>query len=355
MRGGEAGAGHVGGVAEPRSSAAVRERGAVGAASAGRADQHHVAAEPVGPRGGEFGADQQAREPRPGAVGREAGEQALGAEAEEPPGEALGARQRLARRPRRSPASDQPSASTEWRSTEAVASSAKISPVMKRGEADHLAGADCTHLVWVPGRQATPSKPGSRASRPAIWVSSPRITSRAGPGAGRAGCARRAAGRRRRGGRSRRRAGRAPRRRPPRSSPAARRPCRRRPTSVRRPGAEPGADEREQRRLEVVAGEAAHAGGRARLGQRPAVGVHRPGAQVRACPSRRRSSPRAARGSCAHPTDPPGGGGGSPRRSLAGGADHRRSSDVTAAVLLALASTAAKIGHGQPVAHRAPA
>ena len=34
-----------------------------------------------------------------------------------------------------------------------------------------------THLVWVPGRQAMPSNPGSAASRPAIWVSSPRITS----------------------------------------------------------------------------------------------------------------------------------------------------------------------------------
>ena len=35
----------------------------------------------------------------------------------------------------------------------------------------------CTHLVCVPGRQAMPSKPGSAASSPAIWVSSPRITS----------------------------------------------------------------------------------------------------------------------------------------------------------------------------------
>ena len=35
----------------------------------------------------------------------------------------------------------------------------------------------CAHLVWVPGRQTVPSKRGSRAISPAIWVSSPRITS----------------------------------------------------------------------------------------------------------------------------------------------------------------------------------
>ncbi len=36
------------------------------------------------------------------------------------------------------------------------------------------------HLLWVPGRQTTPSQPGRAASTPAIWVSSPRITSAEG-------------------------------------------------------------------------------------------------------------------------------------------------------------------------------
>ena len=52
------------------SSPHERERGAVGGGQRGRADQHDVAAEPVGPRAGELGADQQAREPRAGALGR---------------------------------------------------------------------------------------------------------------------------------------------------------------------------------------------------------------------------------------------------------------------------------------------
>ena len=34
-----------------------------------------------------------------------------------------------------------------------------------------------THLEWVPGMTATPSKPGSPSMRPTICVSSPRITS----------------------------------------------------------------------------------------------------------------------------------------------------------------------------------
>ena len=34
-----------------------------------------------------------------------------------------------------------------------------------------------THLLWVPGKQATPSQPGRAAISPASWVSSPRMTS----------------------------------------------------------------------------------------------------------------------------------------------------------------------------------
>ena len=63
-------------------------------------------------------------------------------------------------------ASDQPSAPTEWRSTEACASSAKSSPVMKVREAHDLAGADMRPLGVGAGQAGDAVEAGLAREQP---------------------------------------------------------------------------------------------------------------------------------------------------------------------------------------------
>ena len=175
--GGEAGAGHRGGVGDAGGEAGEAEGGAVGLRERRRADQHDVAAEPVGAGAGELGADQQAREPGAGALGREAVQQRLGAQREEARRRPVGAGEAVLDRLEevglgpavgRERSCAAPTGPRAGRRSRRSCSSRSSRPRRR---------ATCAHLVWVPGRQATPSKPGSAARRPAIWVSSPRMTS----------------------------------------------------------------------------------------------------------------------------------------------------------------------------------
>ena len=150
---------------------------AVGPGERRGADQHDVAAEPVGAGGGELGADQQAREPRAAALGGEAVQQRLGAQREEPRRHPLGAREAVLDRleevglgpavgrrascaaPRRPRAARRPRRSCSSRS----------SPPRRRRRAPTWCGCRA-------GRRRRRSR-GSAATRPAICVSSPRMTS----------------------------------------------------------------------------------------------------------------------------------------------------------------------------------
>ncbi len=72
-----------------------RQRGAIGVGEAACADDHHVAAQPVGPRGGKFRPDQQARQARRARPGIEPGQKLLRPKREQIARQRLGPRHRL--------------------------------------------------------------------------------------------------------------------------------------------------------------------------------------------------------------------------------------------------------------------
>jgi hypothetical protein len=282
--GGEAGERHVGGGEDAGREAGEGERGGIGAGGARGADQHHLAAEPVGPGGGEFGADQQAGEPGAGAFGREVGDQRLGAQAEEAGGHAFGARQRVL--DGLGEIGIRPALGGDGMAQDGLAGEEREELAgHEGGEGDDLAGAEMRPFRMGAGQAGDAVEAGLAREQPgdlgllaAHHVGGAVLPEPVQDMDAQAGVAGRGAGEGRVAARRGGHGGIG------RLDPALARADHAAGDHVDGFGAEPGADQVDERGLEAVAVERAHAAVGFGPGKRRSVRTHRPGAQVRGAP-----------------------------------------------------------------------